>query len=119
MPSGAFESLKNTLTGEPSAVSGDFHSAKGDATKEVGKVADSSSWISSGRQEHLAGETESSAANAKSFVQRTVDQVSSSLVDTKDAALESTVGGVAGDKTERELSKTTGHAPESIDTFNH
>jgi uncharacterized protein YjbJ (UPF0337 family) len=82
-----------------SKASGRFHSAKGTVVETIGDLTGSKSWKESGQQEHVAGETEVSAAKAKGYAEGTLDRVGGK----KDAV----VGAVTGDRTQQATGQST------------
>lgn len=61
---------------EPSQLSGQFHSAKGNVVDAIGNATGSTEWQKSGKEEHAAGEGEIKAAQAKQWAEGAADQVS-------------------------------------------
>jgi uncharacterized protein YjbJ (UPF0337 family) len=57
---------------------------------QVGDLTGATSWQQSGRQEHFAGEAEIQAAQAKDYIQGTLDHAQGKL--------DSIIGAVAGDR---------------------
>ncbi|KAH9913553.1 uncharacterized protein BXZ73DRAFT_106894 [Epithele typhae] len=80
----------SSSTGEPNKSTGQYHSLKGTVVETVGNVTGSESWQTSGKQEHVQGETEYKAAQAKGYAEGTMDRVGGK----KDAI----VGAVTGDR---------------------
>ncbi|KAF8959171.1 hypothetical protein BDZ97DRAFT_1761661 [Flammula alnicola] len=72
---------------------GQFHSAKGTAVENIGSLTGSTSWQSSGKQEHAQGEAEYKAAQAQGYVEGTKDRA----MGYKD----SVVGAITGDKSQQ------------------
>ncbi|KAF5356916.1 hypothetical protein D9756_006401 [Leucocoprinus leucothites] len=90
----ATKSASNTASGDPSKVSGQYHSVKGTVVESIGDLTGASSWKQSGKEEHAAGEAEYNAAQAKAYGEATADRISGK----KDAIL----GAVTGNR-EQEL----------------
>ncbi len=63
---------------------------KGTLVENVGNLTGSTAWQQSGKEEHVAGEAEYNAAQAKGYAEGTVDR----LTGKKDAV----VGAVTGDR---------------------
>ncbi|KAI9437445.1 hypothetical protein H4582DRAFT_1954658 [Lactarius indigo] len=84
----------NNNNNEPSKASGQLHSAKGTL-----------SWTESGKQEHAAGEAEYKAAQAKGYVDGTLDRVGGK----KDTI----VGAVTGDRAQ-EASAREGQTQQDL-----
>ncbi|KAH9969307.1 mismatched base pair and cruciform DNA recognition protein [Lactifluus volemus] len=81
----------------------------GTVVETIGDLTGSKSWTESGRQEHVAGETEHDAARAKGYVEGTKDRITGK----KDAV----VGAITGDR-EQEVSgnvqKDKGQAQQDL-----
>ncbi|KAG1771875.1 hypothetical protein EV702DRAFT_1135367 [Suillus placidus] len=78
---------------EPSKLSGQFHSVKGTAVETIGDMAGLQSWSQSGKEEHVKGEGEYNAAQAKGYAEGVADRVT--------GYKDSVVGAVTGDKAQQ------------------
>ncbi|KAF8875311.1 hypothetical protein BD779DRAFT_1563836 [Infundibulicybe gibba] len=92
-----------------SPANGQFHSVKGTVVETVGNLTGATTWQDSGKKEHAEGEGEYKAAQAKAYVEGTVDRVA--------GYKDSVVGAVTGDKvqeTSGNVQKEKGAAQQEI-----
>ncbi|KAG7094919.1 hypothetical protein E1B28_005725 [Marasmius oreades] len=60
---------------EPNKTSGRYHSIKGNVVGTIGNLTGSKPWQQSGKEEHAQGEAEYQTAQAKGYVEGTIDRV--------------------------------------------
>ncbi|KAJ7085131.1 hypothetical protein B0H15DRAFT_847211 [Mycena belliarum] len=97
------------MSSEPSQVNGQIHSVKGTLVEAVGNATGATSWQQSGKEEHVAGETEQKAAQAKQYAEGVSDRVGGKI--------DSVVGAVTGDKAKQasgNIQEEKGHAKTEI-----
>ncbi|KAF7293864.1 hypothetical protein HMN09_01182500 [Mycena chlorophos] len=85
---------------EPSKAWGTFHSTKGTVVEMIGHMTGATSWQQTGRNEHMRGEAEVQAAEAKAYVDGTIDRAQGKI--------DSVMGAVLGD-TERQVAGNLRH----------
>ncbi|KAF8330440.1 uncharacterized protein EI90DRAFT_1190745 [Cantharellus anzutake] len=74
----------------PKKTTGQYHSVKGTVVETVGNLTGSQAWVDSGKQEHVAGEAEITAAKAKGYGE--------GIADRAEGKLDSVTGAIKGDK---------------------
>ncbi|KAH6906747.1 hypothetical protein BKA70DRAFT_1150929 [Coprinopsis sp. MPI-PUGE-AT-0042] len=97
------------MSSEPSKLTGQFHSTKGNVVEAIGNVTGATTWQQSGKEEHAAGEAEYKAAQAKGYVEGTMDRVGGKK--------DSIVGAVTGDRSQEtagNLRQDKGEAQQEI-----
>ncbi|KAL4250493.1 UPF0337 (CsbD) family protein [Abortiporus biennis] len=101
-----------TTSVEPTKTDGQYHSVKGTVVEAIGNLTGAQSWQTSGRNEHAQGEAEYNVAQAKEYVQGTVD----AIAGKKDAV----VGAITGDKVQQasgNIRQDKGKAQQKINSF--
>ncbi|KAF9269455.1 mismatched base pair and cruciform DNA recognition protein [Marasmius fiardii PR-910] len=78
---------------DPSKTSGQYHSLKGNVVETIGNLSGSQPWQQSGKEEHASGEAEYKAAQAKGYVEGSIDRIG--------GYKDSVMGSLSGDKTQK------------------
>ncbi|KAJ3899185.1 mismatched base pair and cruciform DNA recognition protein [Lentinula edodes] len=80
----------NQTSSEPSKANGQYNSMMGTAKEAFGNSIGGDSWTQAGKEQHVQGEAEYNAAQAKEYANGTIDRAGGKI--------DSVMGAVTGDK---------------------